>query len=82
MSKQPKKKVKVTPKQIEMLEAPHYASWTYKGVFQKYLSKKELEMVFSQIVKRGYAKLKLVNQIKHTKETLEKKNVKRNRNKN
>jgi hypothetical protein len=46
MSKQKLKKVLVRLKDINICESgPHYAEWRVKGVWQKWLSRKELEEI-------------------------------------
>ena len=47
MSKQKLKKVKVKLSDIHICESgPHYAEWRVNGVWQKWISKKDLEKIY------------------------------------
>lgn len=67
MSKQAKKRVRVKLKDITVCTSgPHYAEWRVKGVFQKWLSKSELNKIYEyQRIGRPY-RMKLLRHIKGT----------------
>ena len=70
MSKQKLKRVRVKLKDITVCDnSPHYARWDFRGVFQKWLSRSELEMIVSKMSKNQIVTMRLVKQIKKRKKT-------------
>lgn len=68
MSKQAKKRVRVKLKDITVCTSgPHYAEWRVKGVFQKWLSRSELERILHLTEQDKYVSMRLVNQLKRRK---------------
>lgn len=67
MSKPELKKIKVRLRDIRVCESgPHAAEWRVKGVFQKWISKSELNKIYEyQRIGRPY-RMKLLRHIKGT----------------
>ena len=65
MSKQAKKRVRVKLKDITVCTSgPHYAEWRVKGVFQKWLSRSELERILRLTEHDKYVSMRIINQLK------------------
>lgn len=65
MSKQKLKRVRVRLKDITVCTSgPHYAEWRVKGVFQKWLSRSELERILRLTEHDKYVSMRLINQLK------------------
>lgn len=68
MSKQKLKRVRVRLKDVTVCTSgPHYARWDVKGVFQKWLSRSELERILRLTEQDKYVSMRLVNQLKRRK---------------
>lgn len=65
MSKQKLKRVVVKLKDITVCTSgPHYAEWRVNGVFQKWLSKSEMQRILRSAENRTKMTMRLVNQLK------------------
>ena len=65
MSKQKLKRVRVRLKDITVCTSgPHYAEWRVKGVFQKWLSRSELERILRLTEHDKYVSMRIINQLK------------------
>jgi len=68
MSKQKLKRVRVKLKDITICQSgPHYAEWRVKGVFQKWLSRSDLEKIIRLTENDKYVSMKLLRPLNRRK---------------
>lgn len=67
MSKQKLKRVRIRLKDITICQSgPHYARWDVCGVFQKWLSRSDLEKIIRLTEQDKYVSMKLLRPLKRS----------------